>query len=276
MTIEEILNNFCGIVHSPMSVIYHNRTSDGIRTNLEENNVFRRILKISIDGEGNCEIPLLGIKNTINTIVVNTTPEEIYNRDFILPINSYESSYVNNRNNTYATPQILFSNLTGNQSSAGNICKKLYDKNKVKYYGAKGVVFNKDWVPIICITLKAKVKYIHPASYEHYLNNPYLQIRFFGINCYIEPYVITSKDTIEKFIVSKVLPYMANNKIQIFNRAFVYTDISKVSPTIIIKEGGCSKFFVKVNETETIVNDSINNFLINNISDISRDYIPEV
>lgn len=270
MTIEETLGNFCMLYNIAILHRYDISASYDSYTNFERNNVFRKFLRVYIDERGNFELPLLGAKNTIHTIKELATTEKIYNRDFVLPINSLENTYFSHQGNTYKTVPALFNHLTDHTSSTGRICKTLYDNNGIKYHGAKGVIFNKDWEPLICITLEAKVEYIQPEN-----NTPYLQIKVFGVNCYIESSVMASKGTIEKFIASKVLPYMCNNKICMFNEAFNYNDTSMVAPVIIIKKCGCSKFFSSVEKPETIVNDSINNFLMNNISDISEDYLPE-
>lgn len=181
--------------------------------------VLSKVFRIKY-ADNNFEIPLFGINNFMRAIDFNfPRPDGV----FYMPLryNSITSA------NTYKTPSMLFYNLI----SSGSIKSAISSKHEL-YYGGSGIIMDAHKNPIILCVVSADKN---------------TDWTFKELIMYINPKVFVSSGVLEKFIVSRLIPYIVSNGIT-FTRDysnFRYSRRFNVTPS-----------------PKMIVSDHINNFFV--------------
>lgn len=226
------------------------------KINYESNNYFTHFFRVKLTGD-KFEIPIY-IKDKIKTFVLNSMSEPM---DYVIPFYIEDISF-----HTYRTADALVRNIVNYQASNNGFYMGAKTTKGEMYYGANGMILNKDMVPLLFNVLEAhRVPDIGRIVYTK-------------ARCYIHPSVFYTENTVEKCIINKIIPfYMQNgvdisttNPIQEINRVN-YTDdghFQAAIPEIVVKDISdtfiCSPILPSVNFTD----DSINQTLVNNIEDV--------
>jgi len=135
--------------------------------------------------------------------------------------------------------------------------------NDTIYYGGRGAYFDSKGNPLLMIILECGMQ----EGYHVIDSNYKLQIK----NCfvYIHPRVYTSKGVLEKYIVSKILPYVITNTFCIGTyNSFMSSSHDLYSPVVIITD--FDYMFHKPIINESTSNEELNDLLIANVDSVDR------
>lgn len=187
--------------------------------------VLSKVFRIKY-AHNNFEIPLSGINNFMSAIEFNfPRPDDV----FYMPLryNSITSA------NTYKTPGMLFYNLLTYDS-----IKRAISSKRELYYGGNGIIMDAHKNPIILCVVSADKN---------------TRWTFKELIMYINPKVFVSSGVLEKFIVSRLIPYIVANGIT-FTRDYSNFRYSRrfniTSPPKMIISEHINDFFVDSTERD--------------------------
>lgn len=128
------------------------------------------------------------------------------------------------------------------------------------YYGGRGIILNEDKRPILLATLEA--------------NREGNTLTYTNLKIYVSSSVMTSDKTLEKSIISQIIPYY------ILHATHVYTAYNEVKfefpsrsntvfPEVLFKSFD-KDFFIHATtpDVATFDNDDVNEFLLNNVNEV--------
>lgn len=187
--------------------------------------VLSKVFRIKY-ADNNLEIPLFGINNFMRAINDNYARHDDV---FYMPL-KYSSI---TSANTYKTPGMLFYNLL----TSGAIKRAISSKREL-YYGSNGIIMDAHKNPIILCVVKAD----KDARWT-----------FKEFIMYINPKVFVSNGVLEKFIVSRLIPYIVSNGI-VFTRDYSNFSYNRrfniTSPPKMIISDHINDFFVDSTERD--------------------------
>ena len=159
----------------------------------------------------------------------------------------------------YRTASMLFNRLMSESPSYNGVLTKAASIKNELYYGAPGIIMDSHKEPLLVTAVKCNIDGRSVTVNE--------------CKVYLNPKILNSNGTIEKFIMDKILPYISSYGIyvNIPDRNFVYTRYeldgmngSLCKPDIIISKS-INDFFTfadtKINSAEAELIDNFNRFI---------------
>lgn len=142
-------------------------------------------------------------------------------------------------------------------------------KNGKVYYIGNGIILDRDYNPLMLLSLKANIdnsESIKPISYSNLV-------------IHVSPYVFEyPNEPISRGIIKKIIPYyreLAISRASMPQCSYIstYRDFDMKKTVTIVED--LSKFFIKPTKPVLVenLNDSINEFLVNNTKEIIKNMI---
>lgn len=189
--------------------------------------VFNKALKVTCDLQSsrNIELPIYALDNLIGGINNRRDSESATSIFITLGSTPYTRRF-------YRTPGMMFFNLFKN---VYGLTKCVLSTKKELYYGAPGILLDQHKEPLLLATVNCDL-----SSRVVAMN---------AVNLYVNPKVLCSTGTLEKFIMAKVIPCILTSKVRSLD--YLYNRHSKnfisgnsFVPNIIISEN-IHNFFAK-------------------------------
>lgn len=219
-----------------------------------KNNVHNTFLTVNMSNGGEMDIPLIARAKIENLIATNNVkaPQEtlailLHSVETMINVRSFDKVI------RYFLPHVYSVRLQ----------PIIFNNGKV-YYVSNGIILDRDYNPLMLLSLKANMdnhRPIEPISYSNLV-------------IHVSPYVFEyPNEPISRGIIKKIIPYYRELVMsgiimpQSYNiSTYRHFDIKK---TVTIVED-LSKFFVKPSKPvcNGSINDSINEFLVNNIEEV--------
>lgn len=219
---------------------------------LENNNVFSRSLVIKVDDD-EMEIPVIGREHFERCISNNldlSTGVKIKN----IILSLYDNAPSQEKKTFDSIIRYLFTTVGYDK----RLQKIVTSKGDI-YYGGKGIIFDKDFTPLLLCTLTAR----------KVTRNNYSIMAYYRPICHINPRVFLESDKlINKGIIKKLIPCYTNNTVS-FPRITSFDNNPENRKVKVIVDD-FDKFFIKPVKpnTSTCFNDTLNECLIDNMEDI--------
>lgn len=162
----------------------------------------------------------------------------------------------------YRTPNMMFANMMSTNSTC--IVSKVISTKGDIYYGAPGLILDKDKNPLLLCTVTINMNILTPEINK--------------LTVYVNPKLFTNSGFLEKFITSKIIPYILSNGI-VLKRGYTRTSLidnihydrygrpNKVIPNIIISED-IHNFFSTIDSNRIVTEEEINNTLVDNFDNL--------
>lgn len=223
-------------------------------TNITQNNLYDTFLHVDVSSN-HFEVPIFCrhyIEELHHIEVLNTLSEiniALFSGNTFVSGNTFARMYK-------TSPSVI------KEFSETNSCTRLskIGMPNSTYYGGRGLILNEDKGPILLATLEA--------------NREGNTLTYTNLKIYVSPSVMTSDKTLEKTIISQIIPYY------ILHATHVYTAYNEVKfefpsrsntvfPEVLFKSFD-KDFFIHAAtpDVATFDNDDINEFLLNNVNEI--------
>lgn len=224
--------------------------------NYELHNVFKTFLRVKIEKD-RFELPVFLKNNMLKHIYSNKAENRI---EYVMPI------YCNNHVETVGTSNSLFKKLQYCSSDRSSRYIEIHTNKGEKYYGATGVVFDKDMTPLLFNVAKCKIE----------RTDGNFTIVVTGLKSYIHPKVFCNNGLMEKCILNKIIPVYLQGvpatgfihlpQVRVdFGRCLGELD---VVPEIIIADIGDIFICSSVAPSAVSNDEKINDMIINNMDSI--------
>lgn len=136
-------------------------------------------------------VPSMCVKDVVQNLIT-TVPVD----DIVYPLEQVSCTY------EARSFDHLFLRFANNLS--GNIiCVKL---KGTTYYGGNGIITDENYTPLVAMGFEIKI--VHTEASETY--------KHLGAVCYINPSVFISKDPVSKGIVTRLIPYLTQHRLDRF------------------------------------------------------------
>lgn len=222
--------------------------------NLDKGNTFNRFLVINIQ-DGIVDIPIIAISH-ISNILKRINLDN--NNKIVVPL--YENSGI-----VYANSFDSCINHFFNKTKWMHRIRKVHNKKGDSYYGGKGIIFNRDYVPLLlCST---RVSYKKGANIE-----PFNILNYVRPVIYVNPIVFDDQnDMINKGIIKKIIPYYTGSEYSMPYIPFINNNNdTNYHPLVIVDK--MNEFFEKPIEPtySDNIQDELNQTLVDNIEFILK------
>ncbi len=254
----EFSDQYKTILNSVFNNAYRANSNIRMLTNLNltSEDLNKRFLKFNINTEV-VEIPTC-IKSHIENLLskhytqLNDTPWDSL-PEIAMPL------CCNARAQTRRTADTIIKDFFYQTNNEERLHKITTNKGEI-YYGCKGLILDKDWIPIFMATVICK----NISSGHQY------RLEFKDAKIYLHPKVfLDTNSLINKTIIKKVLPYYLTNTVPI-------TSNMVTRPTVWIKPQICiqdtSNWFTQTKQPTSIntMNEELNQILVDNVDDIIK------
>lgn len=223
------------------------------RLSLDNNDIFNHDIIVNIKDD-KFEVPIIALSHIENIIRGNLNDKLAMKCDkIIIPL------YKNSNSKNCKT----FNTIIGNIFSAtfNDRLRQITTGKGYVYYGGRGIILDRDYTPLLLITLKGKIitnddntigfKYIRPI-------------------CHINPIIFNDKtNVINKGIINTIITYYSNNSIQFIDGINTRTShINDKKVRVIIDN--FDNFFITPNRPtpSTCSDEILNDCLVNNIKEL--------
>lgn len=241
-------NTFTNIFGRTGSVESSNATAGNLA--LDNNNIFNRLCVIDVTGD-NIEVPAFSRPIVESVIKDNITIGAGYTK-VVLPM--YVNTYPQRRRTADGIIRDFFTGVSLSQ----RLQKVTTNKGEV-YYGGKGVIFDKDFNPLLMCTMSCE-KIIHRGGNK---------MKYTKITVYVHPKVFLEPEgLIHKAIIKKVIPFYVSHNIIVPISGF-FLSASSITADVVIADA--AKKFIEVPEKPTpqrCSDDVLNQILIDDIDDV--------
>lgn len=257
----EFSNNFTNIVKKLFESTYFSSQSPTLNSNIlfDKNNVYNKLFTIEIEKNNTFEISIFNKYLIENVLSAKINPLEGLDKNIVFKFSLYQNS---NTENCASSNTLINKMLSTNTNKVLTRC--IY-KDEYEYYGGNGIILNKEFNILLLSVLKAEISK-HNDIFKLIYKKPIL---------YVSPLVfLEPKDSLNKIIINKIIPYYVNNVTPYINY-YPAINIKKLENNckkadIIIKD--CNNYITspeppKVNED---INKELNNFIVDNIKDIEN------
>ena len=239
---------FTGIFNRTSRVESSDATAGGLA--LSNNNIFNRLCVIDVTGD-NIEIPVFSRPIVESVIRDNITIGAGYTK-VVLPM--YVNTYPQSRRTADSIIRDFFSRVNLSQ----RLQKVTTNKGEV-YYGGKGIIFDKDFNPLLMCTM----------SCEKVIHNNRDRMKYTKITVYVHPKVFLEPEgLIHKAIIKKVIPFYVSHDITVSTLG-IFLTASDITTDVVIAD--VTKKFIEVPEKpipQRCSDDVLNQILIDNIDDV--------
>ena len=186
---------------------------------LSKNNAFNKSMVLDISNLEDIEIPtfIRGIFEKVIFEKEETSPLSYPENKIVVPL------YTNCPEYTKRTADSIIQEFYTRVTFSNRLRKIITNKGEI-YYGNLGIIFNKDFVPILMNTLKCKKSSTRNTYYKCVLH--------------VHPSVFLSNGLIEKSIVKKIIPFYITHTISniyCYNPLFI-DGVDNDKPLILIDE----------------------------------------
>lgn len=220
---------------------------------LDSNNIFSRSLIVDIKSD-EVEIPLIA-RNFYEDIIMKKIryPYSYNVEKVILPL---YNNIPDESRRTFDSIIVRMFNIP----YGSRLIKVTTSKGDV-YYGGKGILFDKDYTPLLLCTLTARK--VHEDDEDHMV--------YYRPICHINPKIfLEPANIINKGIIKKVIPFFSNTEVRLpYNDTTVF-NVNQDNKRVRVIIDNFDNFFIKpIKPTpSTCSNDLLNQCLVDNIDDI--------
>lgn len=215
---------------------------------LDKGNVFNKFLVLD-PKDGIVDIPIMAIYHTYQVLYKMNLD---YNNKIIISL--YENTSVVSSNTFDNCIKYFFAKTPWYKR-----LRKIITRKGDVYYGGKGIIFNKDYEPLLMCTIKVSYK-------KNEVSGNVNDLTYIRPVIYINPTVFENQnDMICKGIVKKVIPYYANNTVNL--PYFQYLDSNEsTNRNVLTIIDNFDKFFETPIEPKSFENiqEELNQTLIDN------------
>ena len=225
--------------------------------------VWQSFISVDCRDFNSLRIPLFlsGFRKINSVITTNLNSDTGWNLEYLMvPLNlgKYRANAIKNFKSTLQAIR----GMNEADPNFGNLLYQVKIKDTI-YYGGRGAYFDSEGNPLLMVMLECGMQ----EGYHVIDSNYRLQVK----NCfvYIHPRVYTSKGVLEKYIVSKILPYVITNAFCIGTyHSFMSTSHDLYFPVVIITD--FDYMFHKPIINESTSNEELNDLLVANVDSVDR------
>lgn len=225
-----------------------------LEASFNKNNVHNTFLTVNMSNGGEMDIPLIARAKIENLIATNNrkVPQEtlailLHSVETMMNVRSFDRA------------------IRCSFPRACNVKLQpiIFNNGKVYYIG-NGIILDRDYNPLMLLSLKANID-------DHGLTNA---ISYSNLVIHVSPYVFEyPNEPISRGIIKKIIPYyreliISGNYMPQSYGVSTYNHFDMKKTVTIVED--LSKFFVKPSKPvcNGSINDSINEFLVNNIEEV--------
>jgi hypothetical protein len=225
--------------------------------------VWQSFISVDCRDFNSLRIPLFlsGFRKINSVITTNLKSDTGWNLEYLMvPLNlgKYRADAIKSFRSTLQ----MIKGMNEAKPNFGNLLHQVKIKDTI-YYGGRGAYFDSSGNPLLMVMLECGMQegyHVIDSNYTLLVKNCFM---------YIHPRVYTSKGILEKYIVSKIIPYVITNSFHIGTyNSFVSSFNNMYSPIVIITDFDYMFHRPIINENTT--NEGLSDLLMANVDSVDR------